>query len=270
MIPAQPPPRQPPRGTGSVRVVQFTDTHLMQDPVASLRGARTLPRLQACLAHAQQHVFPVDVVLLTGDIVHDDPAAYGTIELLFGALGVPILAIPGNHDLPDEMRRRLGHPPFQVGGQWTTRNGWQVLLLESWFAEAAGGEGQLGSAQLQATEHALADGTEPHALVALHHPPVPMDSPALDELGLLDGPLLSAAVERHPRVRGVCWGHAHQALDLYRAGDVRFMCTPATSMQFKPRNDFAVDDRPPGYRVIDLLADGSIASEVVWLEGYRD
>ena len=48
------------------------------------------------------------------------------------------------------------------------------------------------------------------------------------------------------------------------------MCTPATCMQFKPRNDFATDERPPGYRVIDLLANGSIASEVVWLEGYRD
>jgi Icc protein len=261
-------PHSPPQG--SVRAVQFTDTHLMQDPGASLRGARTLPRLQACLAHAQRHFFPVDAVLLTGDIVHDEPAAYGTVDLLFGGLGVPILAIPGNHDVPDEMRRQLDHVPFQVGGEWNTRNGWQVLLLESWFAESTDGEGQLGSAQLQFAERALAESVQPHALVVLHHPPVPMDSPSLDELGLLDGPQLSAAVARHARVRGVCWGHAHQALDLYRAGDVRFMCTPATCMQFKPRNDFTADDRPPGYRVIDLFADGSIASEVVWLEGYVD
>ena len=41
-------------------------------------------------------------------------------------------------------------------------------------------------------------------------------------------------------------------------------------MHFKPRNDFATDERPPGYRVIDLHSDGSIASEVVWLEGYVD
>jgi len=269
-ITASAPLRQPPQGAGSVRLVQFTDTHLTQDPDATLRGARTLPRLQACLAHAQRHFFPVDAVLLTGDIVHDEPAAYGTVDLLFGRLDVPILAIPGNHDVPDEMRRQLGHAPFQVGGEWVTRNGWQVLLLESWFAESADGEGQLGAAQLQSAERALAGGVPPHALVVLHHPPVPMDSPSLDELGLLDGPQLSAAVARHARVRGVCWGHAHQALDLYRAGDVRFMCTPATCMQFKPRNDFAVDDRPPGYRVIDLFADGAIASEVVWLEGYRD
>jgi Icc protein len=255
---------------GSVRLVQFTDTHLMQDPDASLRGARTLPRLQACLAHAQRHFFPVDAVLLTGDIVQDEPAAYGTIDLLFGGLGVPVLAIPGNHDVPGEMRRQLGHAPFQVGGQWITRSGWLVLLLESWFAESADGEGRLGSAQLHSAERALAGTTVPHALLVLHHPPLPMDSPALDALGLLDGPEFCATIARQPRVRGVCWGHAHQALDLYRAGDVRFMCTPATCKQFKPRKNFAVDDRPPGYRVIDLCADGSIASEVAWLEGYVD
>ena len=256
--------------TGSTRLVQFTNTHLMRDPSGSIRGARTLPRLQACLAHARRHHFPVDAILLTGDIVHDEPEAYGTIDLLFGDVGEPVLVIPGNHDLPDEMRRWLNHAPFQVGGQWRTHNGWQLLLLESWFAESTDGEGRLGHSQLQAFERTLADDTDPHALVVLHHPPVRMDSPSLDELGLLDGPQLSAAVERHSRVRGVCWGHAHQALDLFRAGDVRFMCTPATSMQFRPRHDFAVDDRPPGYRVIDLFADGSIASEVVWLEGYRD
>jgi hypothetical protein len=39
-------------------------------------------------------------------------------------------------------------------------------------------------------------------------------------------------------------------------------------MQFKPRDPGIVtDDRPPGYRVIDLRDDGGIASEVAWLEG---
>jgi Icc protein len=53
-------------------------------------------------------------------------------------------------------------------------------------------------------------------------------------------------------------------------GAVRYLCTPSTCMQFKPRDPgFVVDDRPPGYRVVDLLDDGGIATEVVWLEGYR-
>ncbi len=262
------------RGRGAartVRLVQFTDTHLLVDPDATLRGARPLPHLQACLAHARRHYFPADAVLVTGDIVHDDAEAYGVVDLVFGDMEVPVLLIPGNHDVPDELRRRLAHRPFQVGGEFHTGNGWQVLLLESWFAASEDGEGQLGSGQLEFLRDALARGTEPHAFVFLHHPPVRMDSPALDQLGLLDGAELCRTVANHPRVRGVCWGHAHQALDIYGRQDVRFMCTPATAMQFRPRNPtFEVDDRPPGYRVIDLAADGSIASEVVWLEGYED
>ena len=254
----------------SVRLLQLTDTHVVADPDGTVRGAKTLPRLQACLEHARRHYFPVDALALTGDIVHDEPAAYGAVELLLEPLGVPILLIPGNHDLPDEMRRRFDRLPFQVGGEFRTRHGWQVLLLESWFAESTNGEGRLGTSQLEHVRQALDAAPTPHAFVFLHHPPVPMDSPALDQLGLLDAHELCDTLAAHRHVRGVCWGHAHQALDLYTAGDVRFMCTPATAMQFRPRRDFAVDDRPPGYRIIDLGPDGAIASEVVWLEGYVD
>jgi 3',5'-cyclic AMP phosphodiesterase CpdA len=66
----------------SVRLVQFTDTHLLTDPQGTLRGARTLPRLQACLDHARRHFFPADAVVVTGDLVHDEPAAYAMASLL--------------------------------------------------------------------------------------------------------------------------------------------------------------------------------------------
>src|SRR5512136_879087 len=192
----------------SVRLVQFTDTHLLDDPDGFLRGARTLPRLQACIGHARRHFFPADAVVVTGDVVHDEPAAYGAAELLFGALGTPVFLLPGNHDLPDEMRRRFAHDPFQVGGEFRTANGWQVLLLDSWYAESDDGEGQLGQMQIRQVQEALASGRDPHAFVFLHHPPVPMDSPALDKLGLLDAEELLAAIASHPRLRGLCWGHA--------------------------------------------------------------
>lgn len=256
-------------GRRSARLVQFTDPHMVVDPHGTVRGAKSWPRLQACLEHARRHCFPADAIVITGDIVHDAPAAYGVVELMFDGLGVPVFLTTGNHDAPDELQRRLGHPPFQVGGQFVTDNGWQVVLLNTWFAEATNGNGRLGTQQLEDLEHALAAETAPHAFVFLHHPPMSMDEAVLDSTGLVDGPQLCEMVSRHSRVRGVCWGHAHQALDIY-AHDVRFMCTPATSMQFRPRMTFVPDDRPPGYRVIDLLADGSIATEVLWLEGYRD
>lgn len=254
----------------SARLLQFTDTHLLADPHGKLRGAVTLPRLQACLALAARRHLPADAVALTGDLVQDDPAAYGALELLFGTSPAPVLVIPGNHDLPDELERRLGRAPFLIGG--THRVGaWSVVLLGSWFAEATNGEGRLGASQLEEFERTLAAQYDVPVLVLVHHPPIRMDAASLDALRLADGDELMKIVARHPQVRGVAWGHAHQALDVFRPGGLRLMCTPATCMQFRPRTaDFEVDDRPPGYRVIDLQDDGGIATEVVWLEQYRD
>ena len=254
----------------SVRLVQFTDTHLRADPQGTIRGAATLPRLQACLAHAKRHFFPADMIALTGDLVHDEPAAYGALEALFAPLDTPVLLVPGNHDRPDEMRRRFARAPFRVGG--THRAGpWAIVLLESWFAEARAGEGRLGTERLEAFELTLERHRDDHVFVLLHHPPMRIESAGLDGLRLLDGEELLRVAGRHRQVRGIACGHVHQALDLFHRGELRLMCTPATCMQFKPRTDaFIVDERPPGYRVIELQPDGGIATEVAWLENYRE
>jgi Icc protein len=42
------------------------------------------------------------------------------------------------------------------------------------------------------------------------------------------------------------------------------MASPSTCVQFAPRTeDFQVDEEPPGFRLLALLPDGSIRSEVV-------
>ncbi len=75
-------------------------------------------------------------------------------------------------------------------------------------------------------------------------------------------------VRSNPNVRGVLWGHVHQSLDSFVHG-VRFMATPATCAQFLPGSvDFAIDNRPPGYRMLELMPDGAIQTEVCWLESY--
>jgi Icc protein len=62
----------------------------------------------------------------------------------------------------------------------------------------------------------------------------------------------------------------HQQFDGVRRnghGDLRLMATPSSCVQFLPRaDDFALDDRPPGYRQLVLHADGRIDTQVQWLE----
>src|SRR5215469_14560420 len=83
-----------------VRLTHLTDPHLYGSEAERLRGVATLPALTAALARAQAHDWPPDALLVTGDIVQDDPAGYPHFRRLFGGLGLPVLCIPGNHDEP--------------------------------------------------------------------------------------------------------------------------------------------------------------------------
>lgn len=247
----------------SLRLVQFSDPHLFGQPQGSLRGVATLPALQAAVAHAERHFPTRDAVLLTGDLVQEDAGGYSLLRDTFVASREPVYCLPGNHDLPDAMNRVLDGAPFQVGGALEAA-GWLVVLLDTWQPDSAGG--RLGQQQLKALDEQLSAHSGLHVLLCLHHHPIPMDSEWLDQVGLEDAAEFLELVSRHPQVRGVLWGHVHQALDRFVNG-VRFMASPATCAQFLPRSDdFALDRRPPGYRVLELLPDGSIATEVVWVE----
>jgi len=247
----------------SIRLVQFTDPHLVDDPADSLRGINTLASLRHAMAHAAARFEAADGIVLSGDLVHDDAAGYRHVVNEFGHLKLPVYCVPGNHDLPEQMRVALARTPFQVGGHDVVGN-WLLILLDSYAPNTAGG--RIGAEQLQTLHRTLELHADKHALVFLHHHPIKMRSEWLDTVGLQDADEFRAVIARHKNVRGIAWGHVHQSLDLF-SGGVRYMATPSTCSQFKPLSaDFALDNKPPGYRTFELMADGTIATEVVWLD----
>ncbi len=251
----------------SVRLLQFSDMHLFGDAAGRLRGVACLPALQAAVTDAYRRNPRLDAVLLTGDLVQDDPEGYRWIRHVFGQSNIPVLCLAGNHDLPDHMRATLNRPPFVIGGA-SEFGRWTVIMLDSWIANCASGE--IGQAQLEALRKQLQAHRNQHTLICLHHHPIRMQSEWLDHVGLQDADELLKIVRSHSNVRGVLWGHVHQSLDSFVDG-VRFMATPATCAQFLPGSaQFALDNRPPGYRVLELMADGTIATEVCWLESYAE
>ena len=44
------------------RLVQFTDTHLLEDPQGMMRGVRSLAALEACIADARRRFLPADAI----------------------------------------------------------------------------------------------------------------------------------------------------------------------------------------------------------------
>jgi Icc protein len=266
----------------SLRLHQFTDTHLYATATGAMRGQPTLPSFISALQHAAQFPAP-NAVLLTGDLVHDEPDGYAHLHTLLGASPVPVHLVPGNHDDPTALAASFARPrtassaapslhsaarnsPFHLGGNHHYRagdNDWLVVMLST---QADGRvDGELGDAALNELDAVLAAHPATHALLVLHHPPVALGSAWLDAIGLADAPAFWVVVERHAHVRGVLWGHAHQAFEGQR-GNVRLMGTPSTCLQFLPGSaDFALDTRGPGWRWLELHADGRIDSQVEWV-----
>ena len=245
-----------------LRLLQFTDLHLTGDDDGRVKGMATLASFERCLEHARRHRYPVDAVLLTGDLVQDDARAYLRLAGLLAREKVPVHCLPGNHDLPAEMEGLLSREPFLLSPVTASAH-WSIVQLDSSVDGAAHGE--LSAESLAFLDDALSRFSDRHALVVMHHQPVPIGSAWLDAIGLRDGPALFEVLGRHANVRGVLWGHVHQAFEGMRDG-IMLMSTPSTCFQFVPgRDDFAIDARPPGYRWLHLYPDGAIDSRVVWL-----
>jgi 3',5'-cyclic-AMP phosphodiesterase len=246
-----------------LRLIQFTDLHLYGSETESLRGVMTAPALVHALAQAQARDWPVDAVLVTGDIVQDDPAGYAHFRRLFTDVGAPVLCIPGNHDDPAALRRELDGEPFVVGGV-ADLGPWRIVLLDTWLAGSAAG--RLSPESLAHLDQALRSAAHGHVLVCLHHHPVSMASRWLDEVGLENAAEFWRVLDQHRNVRAVLWGHVHQCFDALR-GDVRLLATPSTCAQFLPgSNEFALDTLPPAYRTLQLRPDGTLSTKVVWID----
>jgi Icc protein len=245
-----------------IRLVQFTDLHLYADAGRTLRGTPTLATFEAALAEARRTVAPWHALLLTGDLVQDDPAGYGQVRRLLGDSPGSIYCLPGNHDSATAMHEALGTAPFQVGGH-ALLGDWIVVMLDSSVPGAAAG--RLRRPELARLDAALAAHGDRQALVCVHHHPVPMGSRWLDELPLENADALFGVLDRHARVRAVVFGHVHQAFDATR-GSVRLLGTPSTCVQFRPKADeFELDTLPPAFRWLDLHADGRIDTGLGWV-----
>lgn len=245
-----------------IRLLQITDPHLLADPAAALRGVVSLDALERVLAHAFGTRVAADAILCSGDIVNDEPAGYAHFVRALAPYGRPVYCVPGNHDDPALMRVALDQPGFQVGG-YVDLGPWRIVLVDSCVPGRPAG--RVSEAELRALERALESCTG-YALVCVHHHPVAMGSHWLDGVGIENATELLQTLDAQPRVRALLWGHVHQCFEGRRHG-VRLLATPSTCAQFLPLSDeFAIDSRPPAYRRLTLRADGTVETDVVWVE----
>jgi len=229
-----------------------------------MRGVNTDDTFRAVITHAMSDSRRPDAVIATGDLVQDETrTGYERFHRILENYELPVYCIPGNHDSPTIMVDVLGKPPFQVGGCAQLGN-WSIILLNSFSSGDDGG--RLSAAELIRLRETLEANESSHTLICVHHHPVPMGSRWLDGVALRNPDEFLDIVEQFTQVRGILWGHVHQASDRQRNG-IRLLSTPSTCAQFLPNSDnFALDEKAPGYRWLELRSNGTIDTQVVWLE----
>lgn len=243
-----------------IHILQLTDTHLFANPDGKLYSINTREKLVEVIHHAKKTLDQVDVVILTGDLVHDESrVGYAVLNSMLSKFDCPKYYLPGNHDDPVLMNEML--ESCANDNLVSIMSGaWSIVLLDSSVRGKV--EGAITDDMLARVEKYLIDNTEKYILVALHHHIIDVGSPWLDALNLHNHTQLTGMLEKFPNVKLVINGHVHQEIDTLRNG-IQYLGTPATCFQFAIKSENGgIDDRPPAYRHIVLHDDGSFKTAV--------
>lgn len=253
----------------SVRLLQLTDPHLFADRNGQLLGVNTVHSLQAVLNSVKDAKHKADMVLATGDISQDySPQSYQHFAQLISQLALPCHYLPGNHDNPQVMHLHMQDKKL-YGEQRILAGNWQILMLNSTILGKP--SGRLAQIEFELIDKAIAAHPQQHLLLVMHHNPVATGCQWLDQHQLANGEAFLQHISQYSQVKAVLWGHVHQQLDRQydrKPIPISLMATPSTCIQFKPASkEFALDTKQPGYRLLDLHADGSMTTCVYRIPG---
>jgi 3',5'-cyclic AMP phosphodiesterase CpdA len=233
-----------------VLIAHLSDLHI---------GSQAPGRLDRVVAYLGALRQRPDAVLVTGDVAdHGLEAEYAMLGRL-EQLGVPVLALPGNHDDRSAFRGGLlgERPATGPVNRAETVAGALLALCDSSVPGHA--EGWLDDGTLEWLDGTLAAAAGAPAFVCCHHPPVPVGKPAADQVRQLGAGRLAEVLGRHPNVVAVLCGHVHSAAVSMFAGVPVLAAPGVESTMVLP---WEPEDRPepPPALAFHLLAEGRLTT----------
>jgi len=243
-----------------VKLVQITDCHIFAEAQDCLRGMNTRRSFEAVSKAAIDNSGHQDLLLATGDLSQDASAeSYVYLAEKFDAMGIATFWLPGNHDEIDTLQEWFIGQQIHAAKHVLIAD-WQIVLLDSTIRGEV--HGRVSEAQLEFLDGCLRAHPQKYALICLHHQALNTGSLWIDQIGLRDSDRLRENIAGHANIRGVLWGHVHQETQ-QSIGGVEWMSTPSSCVQFKPKSkEFAIGTEAPGYRQLNLHADGRITTRV--------
>ena len=241
-----------------LKLIQMTDLHLGPTADYQCRGFNTLDSFKTVLEALESNSHGEEMLVFTGDLASDaQPGAYQQLNKILIQNKKRAIWLPGNHDRLSLMQEGLSDYPYLPVYE---HEHWAVLMIDSSVPGRAGGK--ISNQQLSQLKQQLEQLKDKHLLVAMHHSPVSLNSQWLDEHRISNHQKLHSLLVANGNVKAVITGHIHQQHETDWQG-IKVYSTPSTCFQFAENSDqFALTDKNPAYRWLDLQPDGHIETGI--------
>lgn len=242
-----------------MKIIQLSDLHLTT-PGRMLHGRDPLQHFQAAIADINTHQRDAALVVISGDLSDDGSAAsYAALADTLATLQVPWRVTLGNHDDRAAFLRVFPALSDEHGfiQNVTNLGDHCVILLDS--LQSGDVAGNLCSTRLQWLEDQLRRAQNNAVLLFLHHPPMPIGLPSLDEVRLAPdaADALHQCCLRYGNVRHIAAGHVHRPASGNWRG-ITFTTVRGTNHQSALRfvPGFDISQETPQYAIFWVTAQG--------------
>ena len=241
-----------------IKFVHITDCHLGNSTDTIFKDINTFAYLNKVCQAIQHNEQGLDFILVTGDISQTgEESSYEIFQQQMSQFIAPVYCLPGNHDNPELLQKYFPNSPIDTLSHLQI-NGAFLLLINT----VVPGEeyGHIPVYFIQELEDFFDQNPLIPAIVAMHHPVIPTDTPWMDQIGVQDAKTFYEYFIKRKNIRLVLNGHVHMDIE-HQQQDTAFFSTPATCYQFKKQaNNTEYDTLNPGYRLIEIQNDFEIIS----------
>lgn len=202
-----------------------------------------------------------DILLATGDLSEDGSReSYRFLRDYLNLPGVPVLALPGNHDNPALLAETWPGSPTDTIAV-SNHGRWQIIRLNSCLPNRP--EGHLSEKTLTDLGSLLSSNEQRPRLIAVHHQPVLVGNPWIDKYPLDNPEELLRLVDQHPDVKTVLWGHIHHTFTANR-NTTAMLGSPSSAINSLLNvQKFIADPTGPACRWLELREDGIVSTGIL-------